>query len=309
MNLLALRYFCAAASRGKITLTADDLHVSQPAVSKMIHGLEAELGVSLFFRSTGGVQLTPAGKALYEKASEALELLDRGIREAKETVSSASQTLRLVTFLNLSFLPSLYLAFQNAHPDVRLELRHISPKDLLLQDRYDFAIIPEGYLTPQHRSVPLLKEEFLLAVSTNHPLAGRSSVDLSETAPYDFVVMGVNAPARQYFQALCQIAQFQPKIAVECDSTLTLIAFLEAGRGISLLPSRSAALKNDKLSVIPIRHPICSRTIHLCWPASQELRDTGLIFRDFCRRYVAQISAVPSLDESTDPGSARLGNT
>lgn len=75
LNLLALRYFCAVARQGNVTTTANQLHVSQPAVSKAIRGLEIELEVSLFYREPDGVRLTEAGKALYDKTDEALSLI------------------------------------------------------------------------------------------------------------------------------------------------------------------------------------------------------------------------------------------
>lgn len=288
MNLLALRYFCAVARQGNITLTAERLHVSQPAVSKTIRGLEAELGVSLFYREPDGVRLTEAGQALYEKADEALKLLDAGVQAARNTRFAPPRKLRLVTFLNFGFLSELYLSFQQSHEEIRLSLRQLAPQEFLQEERYDFAIVPEIYLTPRHESLPLFTEEFLLAVPKSCPLAERKAVDLAEAAPYDFLTMDPDSPAQQFFQAICQLAQFQPRVAVECNSITTFHAFLAAGRGIAFVPAHSSLRGFSSLAFLRIRQPSCTRTIHLCWLRAQSMDGTRLLFRNFCRDYVAR---------------------
>ncbi len=288
MNLLALRYFCAVARRGNITLTASQLHVSQPAVSKIIRGLEAELGVPLFRREPDGVRLTEAGRALYDKADEALKLLDDGVQAAKNTRFAPPQKLRLVTFHNFGFLSELYLSFQQAHEEIQLSLRQLSPQEFPQQERYDFAIVPEIYLTPKHESIPLFTEEFLLAVPQSCPLAERKAVDLAEAAPYGFLVMNPDSPAQQFFQAMCQLVQFRPRVTVECNSINTFHAFLEAGRGIAFVPAHSSLRDHSSLAFLRILRPSCTRTIHLCWLRSQPLDTTRLLFRDFCQDYVAR---------------------
>lgn len=288
MNLLALRYFCAVARQGNVTTTANQLHVSQPAVSKAIRGLEIELEVSLFYREPDGVRLTEAGKALYDKTDEALKLLDAGVQAAKNTRFAPSRMLRLVTFHNAAWLSELYLSFQQAHEETQLSLRQLTPQEFFQQERYDFATIPEIYLTPKHESIPLFTEEFLLAVPKSSPLAKRKVVDLVETAPYDYLVMNPDSPAQQFFQAVCQLVQFQPRVTVECNSITTFHAFLAAGRGIAFVPAHSSLRDYSSLTFLRIRQPSCTRTIHLCWLRSQPLDETRLLFRDFCRDYVVQ---------------------
>ena len=135
MNLLALRYFCAVARQGNVTTTANQLHVSQPAVSKAIRGLEIELEVSLFYREPDGVRLTEAGKALYDKTDEALKLLDAGVQAAKNTRFAPSRKLRLVTFHNAAWLSELYLSFQQAHEETQLSLRQLTPQEFFQQEQ------------------------------------------------------------------------------------------------------------------------------------------------------------------------------
>ena len=111
--------------------------------------------------------------------------------------------------------------------------------------------------------------------------------------PYSFVTLGDSASVTQYFKALCSVAQFAPKIAVECDTISTLYAFLESGQAIAFMPSHSARLNPDKLHSVRIRSPHCSRTIRLCWPAGRELTPPEMLFYSFCKDYFSAFHSHP----------------
>ena len=131
INLLSLKYFCAIAQQGNMTRAAEMLHVSQPALSKMLHQLELEVGQSLFYRLPSGLQLTEGGQSFYEKISAALELIHSGVVELQRG-GAHQQTLRIFSCINASFLAQLYLNFQKLYPLIRLELKRGAWNTLLI---------------------------------------------------------------------------------------------------------------------------------------------------------------------------------
>src|SRR5262249_45689741 len=90
-----LRYFAAVAAEGNLTVAAERLFVSQPALTRQIKLLESQLGVRLFTRSRAGMTLTPAGQALASGTAAVLDSLDQALRETKAAASRAARVLRI----------------------------------------------------------------------------------------------------------------------------------------------------------------------------------------------------------------------
>lgn len=292
INLLSLKYFCAIAQQGNMTRAAEMLHVSQPALSKMLHQLELEVGQSLFYRLPSGLQLTEGGQSFYEKISAALELIHSGVVELQRG-GAHQQTLRIFSCINASFLAQLYLNFQKLYPLIRLELKRGAWNTLPQEGAFDFAFTSSTSPIGSYQFTDLFEEEFVLVCPLEHPLYKEDSIDLAQAAPYSFVTLGDSASVTQYFKALCSVAQFAPKIAVECDTISTLYAFLESGQAIAFMPSHSARLNPDKLHSVRIRSPHCSRTIRLCWPAGRELTPPEMLFYSFCKDYFSAFHSHP----------------
>lgn len=285
MNLLALQYFCKIAQYGNMTRAAEVLHVSQPALSKTLHHLETELGQPLFHRSSTGLILTDAGAAFYERISESLALIDEAVTDIHKANHVAAPVLRISSCIHAAFLPKLYLSFQQQHPNVRLRLQLMEGKPLSTPDSFDFCILAANYLKGPYYYLDLFEESFVLAVPPTHPLAKEQSIDLAQAAPYEFITLGSAAPLSRFFHSLCQIAQFTPNVAVECDSISTLYSFLYSGKGIALIPQHTANIDWTRLCPVHIRTPHCSRTIQLCWPRDKTLCGIALTFEQFCYEY------------------------
>ncbi len=288
MNLLALRYFCEVARCGNVTEVSRRLHVSQPAVSKSIHGLEAELNCTLLTHTSAGMKLTEKGELFYEKASAALDLLDEGQRLIAPSPLESVKTLRIVSFVRFDFLPELYLAFQKQYPEISLEIRHATYRTILKEHEYDVAILPDSCLSSHQDSVFLLEDEFMLAVPSTHPLTDRDQVALEEVKNEPFVAMDLNFPARQYLEKICRQAGFQPVITMECDEFSTYARFVQAGYGLSLVSTLSSLRLTDQVRFLHISSPRCSRMIYLAWPSSRSGYRAPRIFVNFCQNYVKQ---------------------
>lgn len=182
MELKQLKYFSTTAKRNSISLAAEALYITQPALSRCIKRLEDEIGVSLFERMNSGVKLTPAGEAFMIELDQAFMHLEQGIKNARLTVARASPQITIVSgFEDFDF--GIIEQIHNAFPDVQTSINTLPPSQAyreLFAGNVDFAILP---YEKEHAGViyeHLLSEEMLLSASQRHPLFGKSLVTLEE---------------------------------------------------------------------------------------------------------------------------------
>src|SRR4051794_11045100 len=182
MDLLQLRYFQVLAAQQHVTRAAEQLHVSQPSLSRTLARLEHELGARLFDRDGRRLRLNRFGQAFLLRVDRALGELENGRRELVEAtglerglVAIASETLRTVSELLAGFL--------RAHHAVRFRLYQSTAERMLAQLRegdVDLCFASQPLTGSLLDSVVLVREAVLLAVPVTHRLAGRKRVRIGE---------------------------------------------------------------------------------------------------------------------------------
>ena len=258
MELRHLRAFVAAAEERNISRAAQRVHLTQPALSRQIKGLEDELGVTLLQRGANSIALTAAGEIML---TEAREVLARA-RLARERVLGVSGVPQLrigyAPSLAAGLLPIALEAFTQKHPRVRVELLDLSTLDMLeglAQGELDLALtIPP----PETRGVTwtkLLAEPWCLAMQKAHPLARREFIDPPALAR-ERLVMFCRKDYPDYWHNLetwFRQHGLKPVIAGEYDGISSLMAAVEAGLGLALLGGRSARTAPAGVVVRPLR--------------------------------------------------------
>lgn len=171
MELRHLRYFIAVAESQSFRVAAERIHVTQPAITRQVQDLEAEVGVSLFHRTTIGVVLTPAGELFLREARLALSVLSAATRSAKRVAAGLEGNLRIGFVENASWdglVPDAFASFQDQAPEIHLSLMpRNSPEQIewLLTDRLDGGFIYTfDELPPEVTVIPLMHKGALLAV-------------------------------------------------------------------------------------------------------------------------------------------------
>jgi DNA-binding transcriptional LysR family regulator len=175
--------------------TAERLYLSQSRVSRLIASLEAEVGGTLFDRTSRRVQITPLGARLRDRLSAAVDLLDVGLEEARAAARGTSGQLRIAftpTTVQKA-LTDLIRAFERRHPDCDVtehEVPLTSPYTALRRAEVDVLVNWLAFEEPDLTAGPAIDHQArVLAVATTHPLAGRASVsveDLGGQAVADF---------------------------------------------------------------------------------------------------------------------------
>jgi DNA-binding transcriptional LysR family regulator len=271
MELRHLAYFVAVAQEGNFTRAADRELVAQPAISQQILRLERELGERLFDRTTNGARLTEAGRVLLPHARAILAGADRA-RDALASLRGLS-TGRLA--LGSVQTPPMALArllgrVRRDHPGIRLSVReaHTAPLVQALRDgELDIALIGLGRReeTPSGlRAHVIAIEPVAVIVHRDHPLAGRTSVALSQLRDQPWVTMPEGSSQRTMLDAAAGAAGFTPHIAAESSDMDLLVALAAQRVGIALI-RESAARQSHDVTTVSITRPRLERRIALAW--------------------------------------------
>ena len=280
ISLLALSYFQKTARLQHLSKAADKLHIAQPSLSRTIHALELELGVSLFDRNGRNIELNKYGEIVLKYADRILTSINGMRRELNETKQHEETTVTLSLYAASKIVPSLLTAFRQDHPNVRFQIiqqTEVSPGT----SNADLSLFSSIMPITNKQSVTLLEEEIVLAMPESDPRASLHSVPLSSFADDDFISLQSGKSLRTIMDAYCQIAGFVPKINLECDSPSTVREFIRAGLGVSFVPRITwHGVADEKVALVPISSPQCRRYIGLSWnehsylsPAAQALRD------------------------------------
>jgi DNA-binding transcriptional LysR family regulator len=277
MDLLQLRYFQAVARHQHVSRAAAELRVAQPALSRAIARLEAELGVPLFDRRGRRVRLNRFGAMFLARADRALDELDQGQHELRDaagleqgTVAVAAETLRTLSGLVAGFLaghPGVrFRLFQSPAPAMAAQLQ-AGEVDLCLASQPLPGSGPRLGAgpgpAPALASAELLSEEVLLAVPPSHRLAGRTRAGVGELAGEPFVT---TRPG--YWQRALTDQLFTGAVIVcEGDEPYAIRGLISAGVGIGLMPAMARRLAPDPpVGWLHLDVP-CRRTLSLVWRA------------------------------------------
>lgn len=242
MDLANLNAFLAIAETGSFSEAAERLHLTQPAVSKRIAGLEQQLGVRLFDRLGRETGLTEAGRALLPRAYQILNVLDDTRRALTNLSGEVSGRLTLATshHIGLHRLPPLLRAFTRAHPQVALDIQFLDSEvayEEILHGRAELAVITLAPETREPvRAVPVWDDPLDFVAAPEHPLARSSVIGLADVAQHPAVFPGGNTFTHHIVQRLFEAQGLTPNIAMSTNYLETIKMMVSIGLAWSVLP-------------------------------------------------------------------------
>jgi len=260
MDLRRIRHFVVLADTLNFRKAAERLHMAQPPLSVSIQKLEAELGARLFTRSSSGVALTPSGRAALVEARRLLFHNDQFVESATHAAQGTGGSLRVgfVGSCTSGMLQRLVPLFRAAYPGVELTLKEATSTLILQQiesDELDVGIVRTPLLDgTRARLVPLERDEFVAAIPRGNPLAARSELSLGDMAHEAFVLYTRGFAAGLHGAAMlaCQHAGFVPRVAQEATQVQTVLAMVESGLGVALVPSVMQRFASQKMVYRPL---------------------------------------------------------
>ncbi len=271
MNLRQLRYFAKIVESGNMTRAAAELLVAQPALGMQVRQLEEDLGVVLLRRHSRGVEPTPAGALLYQRARAILELVEETRREVAGVAPDAAEPVRLgmTPSLMLSLGPEIAVRVREALPQVLLslaeEMSHVLT-DRLIREELDLAL---AYGVPEHPGVArlALHHEDLVLVVLPSGTPGRP-VPLAEALEERLAIPERRDVVRETVTRAAQEQGMDVRMAYEVRSIAAIKGLVLRGEAASILPLASVIdeVAAGQLDARPIVEPALSRTLFLAWP-------------------------------------------
>ena len=271
MELRHLRYFVAVAEERHFGRAADRLHMAQPPLSQAIRRFEAELGEPLLYRTTRSVELSPAGEVMLERGREILAAVDSAFADSRRAARGEYGRLAIgfTGSSTYALLPALAAAVRTALPGVMLELRGelLTPAQVahLLDGSLDL-----GLLRPPVHERDLLTEvvrsERLVAVLPHtHRLAHVDAVPLEQLEHEAFVTYPLRSVVHDAAEDACAAHGFTPVAAHEVGETATLVSFVAAGLGVSLVPASVCKMTVEGAVYRPLEHDTTRVELAVAW--------------------------------------------
>jgi DNA-binding transcriptional LysR family regulator len=256
MDLKALRSFIAVADFSGFSRAADHLRISQPALSRQISALEADLKVQLFDRIGRRTVLTAAGDDLLVRGRSLLHDAELIRSRAHEIADGSHGVLRLgATPQSIeSFVAQLLARYRRSVPNVEVHIFEDGAANLV--DAVGLGIIHVAIASlPSETELEgrkLFPIQVIAILPRSHPLGAKNFIDITELAPYQLLLLKKSFLSRQLFDRACEISRVSLNILLESNSAQALLALVQAGQGIAILPS--TVKLNMFRKVVPVRH-------------------------------------------------------
>lgn len=290
IDFLGLEAFIAVARLGSFTRAAEQLNLSQTAITHRVGKLERHLATKLLVRSARGVSLTPSGAELLPKVTGVLDGLSReldGLRLEPKPATSRLTVACLPT-VAAQIIPPAVAAFATRNPDAIVRILDMVAVDVpaLVKDgTADIGITIAAATGDDIAMEPLFTEDYLLVCPRGHRLGGRSQVTWSEL--HDEKLIRVNAQtANRYVldQALGNQSEAHAW-TFEVQHTATALKLVQAGTGLTVAPrSTVAELESCGITWSELRGPRIRRTISIITRRGATLSPLAQSFRTILKR-------------------------
>ncbi|MBI4537453.1 MAG: LysR family transcriptional regulator [candidate division NC10 bacterium] len=247
LNLHRLRVFHAVARRESYSRAAEDLHISQPAVSKHVLDLEEELGVKLFHRLGRRIVLTEAGRLMTDYAQRIFTLADEARRALEELQGLERGTLRLgaSTTPGCYLLPRVLAAFRARYPRLEVSLDIMASHDVVdrvIRQDLDLGFVGATFAADLHVQ-PYVEDELILILRPGHPLATLRTIPREALEEETFVLRDAASGTRTVAEAQLKERGIIIRRSLELRSVEAVKQAVTEGLGISFISRYAVALE------------------------------------------------------------------
>jgi DNA-binding transcriptional LysR family regulator len=294
MNLNQLQIFCTVAKHLSYSVAAEELLITQPAVSQQVKALEKHLNVKLFERQGHKLLLTDAGEAIL--ASAQVILTAGAEMEHNLALLRGSTRGRLALGANTTggmyVAPSIIAAFRELHPEAEATLQVESTNricDRVMQSMIDVAVVTGPIEDRRFVVRDLCDDELHLIVAPTHPFAGRTSVSMAEVAGEDFAVPEPGSRTRSQIEAAFAEQGLHVRVTMQLPGTEAVKKAVESNLGVGMV-SRHAITRELSLGVlcrVPVDELEIHRPIQLLYRKGKHLTPLARRFLTFAAEHTA----------------------
>lgn len=269
LNLHLLEQFVVLAHTKNFTRAAEELHLSQPALSRAIQKLEEQLGQPLFERKPREIVLTDLGTLLLERAREILKLVENTFSELAEAGRRGRVRLGAIPTIAPYFLPAFLTSFAKKYPDISVIVQE-DTTDMLIkrcsQGEIELAILAQPVIAKHLEIEPLFDEELLLLLPLGHPLQAEKKVTAEAVACYPFVMLNEAHCLSENISSFCRKQSVQPVTVEHTSQLATVQELVTLNHGVSIVPDMARKIDtSDRRTYRSFSSTKPSRTVAMLW--------------------------------------------
>ncbi len=286
-TLRQLQIFEKVASHLNYSRAAEELYLSQPAVSMQIKQLEGHIGLPLLEQMGKKIFLTEAGRELFRYSrniAQQLAEMEAAFDEMKG-LGRGRLTLSVVNTANY-FTPRLLARFRQHHPDINMILQ-VANRDAVLKqladNSTDLAIMgrpPEGL---DLNAEPFMDNPLVVIAAPDHPLAGLKRVKFAQLAQETFLSREPGSGTRSAMERVFAERHVQPRISMEMETNEAIKQAVQAGMGLGILSLHSIELELEtrRLAMLDVEHFPLLRHWFVVHRSNKRLSGAALAFKEF----------------------------
>jgi len=257
LNLKQLEAFYLVVKKKSFTRAAEELNVTQPAVTIQVKSLEKSLNLRLIQQVGKKIQLTESGEFLYQYAEKIFDLVSDANEKMRDFKKLMRGTLRIGTTKNYAryIMPSLLSEFQRRFPGIKVILDEGNSEDMaksVLERKNELALISQLNLDRKIKSLFFSTVEFVLVVSPEHRFSQRKSISLRELNGEPVILREKGSGSRAAILRKFQEYGIWPSVIIEASSLDFIVGYVKQNKGVSFMfePDIKEELERGTLKVI-----------------------------------------------------------
>lgn len=264
MDLRQLEVFINLAESLNYSKTAENLHLSQPAVSRIIQRIEDEVGVTLFYRNHREVQLTKNGKLFYDDSKSLINSYNKALQRTRNSFNREQSNLTIGitdTPLEQAILPEMIKAFHREYPNCKIFLEgfdHNRLKHHLIDHDSDVIFTTYDDITDlaEVKYYHLFSGYFVAIVPADHLLSDKEELDLDDLAGEKILLMDNNWCPPEQLKLQETIRKKVNDLDISYVNDVEIVSLMvKAGLGITVMPSFVAIEKADEIKAVKLNYP------------------------------------------------------
>ena len=278
MNLRQLEVFYLVVKKGSCTKAAEELNVTQPAVTIQVKSLEKSVNLKLIQHFGEKIQLSEAGELLYQFAEKIFDLVSEADEKMRDFKRLMKGTLQIGTTKNYApyIMPSLLTAFQARFPNIRVILDEGNSEDMarsVLDMKNELAFICQINIDRRLKSIFFSTVEFVLVASPQHRFSQKGSISFMELNGEPVILREKGSGSRAAILRRFDLYGIRPSVIIEASSLDFIVKYVKQGKGISFMfePDIKEELEKGFLKVIPIEEGNISFLTDIVYHAEQPL--------------------------------------
>ncbi|MGK5507737.1 LysR family transcriptional regulator [Brevibacillus formosus] len=277
MDIKHLHYFVTVCDQLSYSKAAQKLHISQPSLSNAIKNLEQEVSSPLLERNTRKMELTDAGKILYQKSMVLLSQMNMLKKEMEEVKLTGSGDLLIGIIESVKhWIPKVIRGYQGRFPSINIKLIEVLSGNAVkesLRKYHTHLLITNQFIDEEDiESIPLYDERLMLVLHKDHPLAEKESVRLKDLAIEPFIISTEGFQTREDILTAFSLEQVNPQIKFEIERFETALTLVRENLGVTIIPENYLSGSTDASLVRKtIDSPALERTVYLAYMKNRYL--------------------------------------